>query len=165
MCSANIPPGCNILHTLLLGIPTTLTDASAYRPADAPRVLVVDDDPHAHFFARRALSRGAGVRHFVDAWNGSEAIEVLRRRNRAAARGRITHVVLDLQMPVLDGFGFLEAFDGLPAGTTAGVRVVLVSSSPNPDDHARALAHPCVREVFEKALRPSDSPRVLGGAA
>ena len=142
-----------------------MTEPHPYRPAAAPRVLVVDDDPHAHFFARRALSRGAGVRHFVGAWNGSEALAVLLRHNRAAARQRITHVLLDLQMPVLDGFGFLEAFDGLPVPTTAGVRVVLVSSSPNPDDHARALAHPCVREVFEKALQPADSTRVLGVAA
>lgn len=125
-------------------------------------MLVVDDDPHAHFFAKRALSRGAGVVDFVDAWNGSEALDALRSPENGVGGRRITHVVLDLQMPVLDGFGFLDAFDRLPAETTDGVRVVLVSSSPNPDDHARARAHTCVRAIFEKALQPADSPRVLG---
>ena len=125
-------------------------------------MLVVDDDPHAHFFARRALKRGAGVEHFIDVWNGREAIETLRRRNGGDADDRITHVVLDIQMPVLDGFGFLDAFDRLPAPTTLDVRVVLVSSSPNPHDHQRALAHDCVRAVFEKALSASDCSAVLG---
>lgn len=129
---------------------------------DAPRVLVVDDDPHAHFFAKRALNRGGGVEDFVDVWNGSEALDALRSVEHTDGEHRITHVVLDLQMPVLDGFGFLDEFDKLPPEATEGVRVVLVSSSPNPDDHARARSHACVREIFEKALHPTDSGRVLG---
>lgn len=127
-------------------------------------MLVVDDDPHAHFFTRRALSRGAGVQDFVDVWNGREAIEVLRQRNGLRGPGRITHVVLDIQMPVLDGFGFLDAIGDLPTVALEDVRIVMVSSSPNPEDHERARESGYVRAVFEKVLRPVDSPRVLGTA-
>jgi len=131
--------------------------------ASHPIVMIVDDDPNSHFFAKRALSKGAGVNTFIQTWNGLEAIEWLQAFGTSGHRN-VTHVLLDLAMPVMDGFEFLDAFSALPDSCTKDIRVVLVSSSPNAEDHRKALSHGCVQAVFEKALMPSDCPAILGSS-
>ncbi len=64
-----------------------------------PYVLVVDDDPAIRGLVADAL-RGEG--YTVDlAAHGREALEAMRAR-------RPSTVVLDLMMPVMDGFSFIE---------------------------------------------------------
>jgi CheY-like chemotaxis protein len=64
-----------------------------------PYVLVVDDDPAIRGLVGDAL-RGEG--YAVDlAAHGREALEAMRVRRPAM-------VVLDLMMPVMDGFSFIE---------------------------------------------------------
>ena len=128
---------------------------------DSPVIMIVDDDPHAHFFAKRALSKGAGIEQFKEYFNGRDAITSLRSAC-SSGEAEVTHVLLDIAMPIMDGFEFLEAFEDLPRDCTKNIRVVLVSSSPNISDHRRALQHDCVQAVFEKALMPSDCPMILG---
>jgi DNA-binding response OmpR family regulator len=65
-----------------------------------PYVLVVDDDPAIRGLVADAL-RSEG--YLVDlAAHGREALEAMRVRRPAT-------VVLDLMMPVMDGFSFIEA--------------------------------------------------------
>src|SRR5437764_7343536 len=63
-------------------------------------VLVVDDDPAIRGLLAEAL-RGEGFA--VDlAAHGREALDAIRARRPAT-------VILDLMMPVMDGFSFMEA--------------------------------------------------------
>jgi len=63
-------------------------------------VLVVDDDPAIRGLVADAL-RGEG--YAVDlAAHGREALDALRARRPAT-------IVLDLMMPIMDGFSFIEA--------------------------------------------------------
>ena len=67
---------------------------------DASYVLVVDDDPAIRGLVGDAL-RGEG--YTVDlAAHGREALDAMRARRPAT-------VVLDLMMPAMDGFSFMEA--------------------------------------------------------
>ena len=124
-------------------------------------VLIVDDDPDSQFLAKRAL-RGAGDEvKFIEAWNGAQAFDMLSVNDKLGA-DRITHVLLDLNMPVMNGFDFMEAFETLPESCTAGVRIVLVTSAPSPQYHARARSLQGVSEIFSKTLTKSDRSAVLG---
>lgn len=67
--------------------------------SDAP-ILVVDDDPTILATVSEALDfEGFPV---VTATNGAEALEVVDRN-------RPSLVLLDMRMPVLDGWGFMRA--------------------------------------------------------
>lgn len=68
-------------------------------PCLAPRVLVVDDSLVARKAARAILSQGGGI-EVLEARDGRQALEVLRRDRPAL-------VVTDLQMPDLDGLDLL----------------------------------------------------------
>src|ERR687883_659428 len=85
-------------------------------------VLVVDDDPAIRGLVADAL-RGEG--YTVDiAAHGREALDAMRAR-------RPSTIVLDLMMPVMDGFSFLEAChqeqlcDGVPIVVISAVQEAL----------------------------------------
>jgi two-component system LytT family response regulator len=66
------------------------------------RVAIVDDEPDARAAIRLLLERRLGVEVVAECRNGLEAVEVLRWMS-------VDLLLLDVQMPGLDGFGVLHA--------------------------------------------------------
>ena len=83
------------------------------------RVLIVDDDPDICYVLRDALTGSGYVVEGVS--NGAEALETIRRWRPDA-------ILLDLIMPVVDGWSFLDAYEGDPA--CRGVPVAVLSAAP-----------------------------------
>ena len=102
-------------------------------------VLVVDDDADMRHRARSVLER--------DGWNVMEASD---GRDALACVGRILPdvVLLDLEMPVLDGFGFLQTFRARPACASIPV-VVLTAKDLTRDDRRRLRG---ANEVLSKGV-------------
>ena len=97
-----------------------------FRIADGA-VLVVDDDADMRAHARSVLERDGWT--VVEAADGAQALERV-----AEALPRV--VMLDLEMPVMDGFGFLQSFRALPGCAEIPV-VVLTSKDLTRDDRRR----------------------------
>ncbi|WP_237481478.1 hybrid sensor histidine kinase/response regulator [Lichenibacterium dinghuense] len=91
-------------------------------------VLVVDDDADMRHHARSVLER--------DGWDVVEAGDGLDALARVAEAGPRV-VLLDLEMPVMDGFAFLQAFRALPE--CGGVPVVVLTSKDLTRDDRRRL--------------------------
>jgi CheY-like chemotaxis protein len=85
------------------------------RQKKSPYILIVDDDDDDVFLMRRALTkigRAAGVpTDWERADNGNEALALLSRRS---ADERPTAMILDINMPELDGIGVLRALRRSP---------------------------------------------------
>ncbi len=64
-------------------------------------LLIVDDDPFNRQLVINLLGKRENI-HFIEAENGKEALEVLEKNN-------IDMVLLDLHMPVMDGYETLKA--------------------------------------------------------
>lgn len=65
-----------------------------------PVVLIIEDDPIARFVFKKLIKRLDYT--FYEAINGQDALNVIDEHKD------ITHVFLDLNMPVMDGYGFLH---------------------------------------------------------
>jgi len=81
------------------------------------RILIVDDDPDARALLRRQLERTSWT--LREAKNGVEALAAVREEPPDL-------VLLDLMMPEMDGFAFLEELRSRPEWD--GISVVVVSA-------------------------------------
>jgi CheY-like chemotaxis protein len=99
-----------------------------FRTADNTLVLAVDDDEDALQRSVTMLEReGLSV---VTARNGREALEKLEE-------ARPGLILLDLMMPVMDGFAFLQVLRSRPGG--GSIPVIVLSSKDLTADEARRL--------------------------
>ncbi len=64
----------------------------------------------------------------------------------------LTVILLDLRMPVMNGFQFVADFDKLPIDIKRKYRIHIMSSSRNRNDIQRILNHPAVHSIIEKPL-------------
>jgi CheY-like chemotaxis protein len=114
-------------------------------------ILLVEDDETTNFLHRRLLNRMAAADNIAQAGNGEEAINYLR--THAAGPGHTPLLILlDIKMPVMDGFEFLEAFEKLTNELNPDIRVIMLSSSVSPVDLARMKKFPSVSGYYSKPL-------------
>jgi CheY-like chemotaxis protein len=100
-------------------------------------VLIVDDDEIFNFLSTKTLQRMGVAKEIHTALNGKEAMDLINNY----FQGTISLpdvILLDLNMPVMDGFGFLEAFKKLTMPKKENIRIIVVSSSQDAHDVQRA---------------------------
>jgi CheY-like chemotaxis protein len=61
-------------------------------------------------------------------------------------------VLVDIMMPGMDGFQFMEAFDSLDASVKQLIQVFMLSSTLDPRDIKRAASNKTVRDLLSKPL-------------
>jgi len=125
-------------------------------------VLIVDDDDVAAEGVVRGLRKHGFDGRVLWVTNGSTALDVLRGQHREVlAEPRV--VLLDLNMPVLDGFGFLEQLRADQSLHSTVVFVLTTSSDSSDmlrayDDHvAGYMVKSAVGPQFARLARLLDS--------
>lgn len=93
------------------------------------KVLVVDDSALIHQMYRLVLNRYNCT--IADAMNGQEALDIL------AVQGDIELILLDINMPVMNGVQFLEK--AAPLGIVKRIPVIVISTEGKEDDTIRGL--------------------------
>jgi CheY-like chemotaxis protein len=118
-------------------------------------VLLVDDEEIFNFIMSRTLKTLVEDLKILTAKNGKEAIHVLK--DLVAQNLDVPSIIfLDINMPVMDGFQFLEAYNGMDVqkGTT---KIVMVSSS----NHSRDIAKAESQGVSDFLVKPIDEKMLL----
>lgn len=116
-----------------------------------PLVALVDDDKVFQLIASRSIKATNFQGRILQFNNGEEAIDHLKKN--ADNLSEIPDVVfLDINMPVVDGWGFLEDFIDLKPLIQKTIRIYMVSSSVDPRDIARAQSFEEVREYVPKPI-------------
>jgi len=112
--------------------------------ADAQSVLLVEDDQNTREMTGRLLEKAGW--HYVEAANGREALTAL-------AEHKPSLILLDLMMPVMDGFEFLLLMRANPDYRDIPVIVVTAKDLSNED---RQVLSGKVEAVIEKGSYPRD---------
>jgi CheY-like chemotaxis protein len=101
-------------------------------------VLVVDDDSIANFLIERIVSSTGLTGNISKALNGREALDVFQSRGDNGSRPFPHVILLDLNMPIMNGFEFIKAYRELDFKGKDNILIILVTSSNNPSDIERA---------------------------
>ena len=98
-------------------------------------ILLVDDDSIANFLIERIVQSTGLARNIEKVLNGKEALKIFTDHSS----GSLPEVVLlDLNMPIMNGFEFLQAYNKLDFEEKDHVLIILVTSSNNPSDIEKA---------------------------
>ncbi len=127
---------------------------------EPPVVAVVDDDSVYQFTASRTLQATHLADQILQFQNGSEALSFLREACKAS-HAVPDIIFLDINMPITDGWGFLEEFNELKTHLGKDVKIYVVSSSIDPRDRNRARNYPDVADYMEKPISLSKFSEVL----
>lgn len=121
-------------------------------------VLLVDDDPASNFLAQLLLRKLETVEHVSVAGNGKEALDFI---NENFGKSNFPDLILlDINMPLMDGFEFMEHFQQLPFNNLT--RVVLLSSSVSSKDVQKAASYQ-VRDFINKPLTKEKLALIMQG--
>jgi CheY-like chemotaxis protein len=106
-----------------------------------PAILLVDDDATTNFINQHLLRRMQVSEEILVALNGQEALRMLQARCVQPCASCPALVLLDINMPVMDGFAFLKAYNELPQALREGTVIVMLTTSLLDADrlHARQL--------------------------
>ncbi|MEP1943382.1 MAG: response regulator [Sulfitobacter sp.] len=116
------------------------------------RILLVDDDTVTNMLHRRVIERSGQALSVEVATDGQQALDVLSA-DMASHRPFPEVVLLDINMPGMGGFEFLENYATIPKPSAPQMIIVMLSTSLLEADQARVKADPNVYGFCEKPLR------------
>lgn len=115
-------------------------------------MLLVDDDSTTNYLNQLLLTTTMRVAaRVLVAENGYEALAMLSQDCTSAAAGCPQLILLDMNMPVMNGLEFLEAYAQLPATQRQSIVVVMLTTSLLEQDQLRARQLP-IADFLDKPL-------------
>lgn len=123
--------------------------------------LLVDDDQTTNYLNQLLLKRLSVTDKLLVALNGAEALQQLQLHGQSASEEQPILVLLDVKMPVMNGFEFLEAYDQLSLPHKRAIIIVMLTTSLHPQDVSRLeklpiagfLNKPLTKEKMDDILR------------
>lgn len=112
------------------------------------KFVVVDDEPINLIIAKRLLTELLKAKDVYTFQKGAEALRFLGNYDE----NETISVLLDLNMPVVSGWDFLEFFSQFDDNIKGHVHIYVVTSSIDPADRNRALRNANVISVISKPL-------------
>jgi len=116
------------------------------------KILIVDDDSIDRWILRKSIVAAHLADEIIEASSGAEAIEIITQSS-TNDKQLPDLIFLDTNMPVLDGFGFLDAFEQLSRQYKNRCRVAVISAIESERDRQRAFQYESVIGYFEKPLK------------
>lgn len=111
-------------------------------------ILVVDDDAISNFVTVRHLKQFQALGHIQDFTNPLEALSFLQAENEASKK-LPDFILLDINMPQLDGWSFLDKMHELKINSP---QVFMLTSSIYPEDSERSKNYKLVSGFIVKPL-------------
>lgn len=120
-------------------------------------ILLVDDDQTTNYLNQMLLGRLNVTERVLVAPNGQAALNLLQQLPVGAAPALI---LLDIHMPVMDGYAFTEAYAQLPPDARRAPVVAMLTTPLHPDNMARLQQHN-IAGFLQKPLSAEKLTRLL----
>jgi CheY-like chemotaxis protein len=117
-------------------------------------VMLIDDNEIDNLINQKMIEAAVVAEKIYTHTSAKSAIEFLRNVEGLEVADKVLPdvIFLDIDMPLMDGFQFLDEFEKLGDSLKKKSRIVMLTSSINPQDFARSKKYISVRQYMNKPL-------------
>lgn len=133
-------------------------------PANPPIVALIDDDKIFQLTASKTIKATQLTDRVLQFDNGEEALAFLKL-NHSDAASLPDYIFLDINMPFVDGWMFLEDYAKMRPNLAKPMTIYMVSSSIDPRDVQRARGNELVSDYIIKPVTREKFIELLQRAA
>ncbi|EJL67025.1 response regulator [Flavobacterium sp. CF136] len=118
------------------------------------QILCIDDDPITLMLSRKVIEKSSFSDEIITAQNGEEALLYFNtlKYSKAKIVKKPQLIFLDLNMPVMGGWEFLDYFTSPAYDEFNSVNVIVLSSTINPEDLLKAKKYPIIKDFLSKPI-------------
>jgi CheY-like chemotaxis protein len=117
-------------------------------------VLIVDDDEPTNYLHHLIIDQANCVHNIQTTYSGQEALEYLSLSGKFQTNNmdypQPDIIFLDINMPGITGWEFLDKYKSLKNGQKDKTVIVVLTTSPNPDEEEKAKKIPEISEYKQK---------------
>lgn len=121
--------------------------------------LLVDDDPIFNWVSTKLIKKVDSDLTIKSCADGREALDFLCEHYTGET---LYQILLDINMPKLNGWEFIEALKGMQAIKSENISIYIVSSSTDESDIEKANEFTLVKGYFKKPLSIEDIKSIFG---
>ena len=121
-------------------------------------IMIIDDNPHDIFFTERVIKENNENDIIITKESSRKALDYLKS-NRTP---KPDIIFLDIHMPVMDGWEFLDQYCLLDEKIKTEIMIVMLATSGNPEHIDRANNWDCISDYITKPLTPARIKEIRG---
>lgn len=131
---------------------------------NTPIIALIDDDKIFQLTASKTIKSTEITDRILQFLDGEEALKFLKQ-NIADPTSLPDYIFLDINMPFIDGWMFLDDFKIIKSKLTKPISIYMVSSSIDPRDMTRARSNENVKDYVVKPVTREKFIELLKQAA
>ncbi|AWG21800.1 response regulator [Flavobacterium faecale] len=116
------------------------------------KILCVDDDPITLMLCKKVISRTSFAKETITANNGEEALQYFKNIKSDKVEELPQLIFLDLNMPVMGGWEFLDTFCLPEYEAYNSISIVVLSSTIDPEDLEKTKKYSMVIDFLPKPI-------------
>lgn len=119
------------------------------------KILFIDDDPITLMLCKMVITKALFSKEIVTAKNGEDALQYFNTLKQPHSDDELNLpqlIFLDLNMPVMGGWEFLDAFSTSDYSEYNNTKVIILSSTIDPEDLEKSKKYPMVIDFLSKPI-------------
>jgi CheY-like chemotaxis protein len=119
-------------------------------------ILLIDDDPITLMLCKMVIKKASFSNEIATSKNGEEALQYFDTLKQIDSNNEFKKqpqlIFLDLNMPVMGGWEFLESFSTSDYADYNKTKVIILSSTIDPEDLEKSKKYPMVIDFLSKPI-------------
>ena len=125
-------------------------------------ILLVDDDEINNFISIKLIKKALTNTEINSCLNGRFAIDQLAEIQRKDPSKLPDYILLDINMPIMNGWEFLDEYKRLNLDPLGKSKIYIISSSVFSNDINKARSYPIVKDFISKPLNVEKIKELFG---
>jgi CheY-like chemotaxis protein len=113
-------------------------------------IMCIDDDPITLMLFKKVVQKASFAKEITNVMNGEEAITFINSITNEDKKPQL--IFLDLNMPIMGGWEFLDLFNDSNYYHLNKTKVIILTSTIDPEDIKKSKTYPNVIEFLSKPI-------------